>query len=129
MKQLCSNGRKEGNDLFNDTLNTFYLQLYGVSCSSGVIKQNKLYTLKPLKTVICGRLSETRGAHLWVPPSLSVPGICIVHVFVVFFIIICVSVCVCVRERERERDRERDRERVRERVVVWGGWGGCFVCV
>ena len=23
-------GRKEGNDLFNDTLNTFYLRLYGV---------------------------------------------------------------------------------------------------
>ena len=28
----CSmRGRKEGNVLFNDTLNTFYLQLYGVS--------------------------------------------------------------------------------------------------
>ena len=24
------NGRKEGNVLFNDTLNTFYLQLYGI---------------------------------------------------------------------------------------------------
>ena len=24
------NGRKEGNVLFNDTLNTYYLQLYGV---------------------------------------------------------------------------------------------------
>ena len=26
----CLLGRKEGNVLFNDTLNTFYLQLYGV---------------------------------------------------------------------------------------------------
>ena len=26
----CSEGRKEGNVLFNDTLNTFYLRLYGV---------------------------------------------------------------------------------------------------
>ena len=28
-KGVCSN-RKEGNDLFNDALNAFYLQLYGV---------------------------------------------------------------------------------------------------
>ena len=27
---LKDNGRKEGNVLFNDTLNTFYLRLYGV---------------------------------------------------------------------------------------------------
>ena len=27
---LTGSGRKEGNVLFNDTLNTFYLQLYGV---------------------------------------------------------------------------------------------------
>ena len=27
---ICT--RKEGNVLFNDTLNTFYLRLYGVSC-------------------------------------------------------------------------------------------------
>ena len=27
---LLLDGRKEGNDLFNDTLNTFYLRLYGV---------------------------------------------------------------------------------------------------
>ena len=26
----CVDGRKEGNVLFNDTLNTFYLRLYGV---------------------------------------------------------------------------------------------------
>ena len=26
----CLNGRKEGNVLFNDALNTFYLWLYGV---------------------------------------------------------------------------------------------------
>ena len=30
MKILYECGRKEGNVLFNDTLNTFYLQLYGV---------------------------------------------------------------------------------------------------
>ena len=27
---MCIFGRKEGNVLFNDTLNTFYLRLYGV---------------------------------------------------------------------------------------------------
>ena len=26
----CNTGRKEGNVLFNDTLNTFYLRLYGI---------------------------------------------------------------------------------------------------
>ena len=30
LHQLWSNGRKEGNVLFNDALNTFYLRLYGV---------------------------------------------------------------------------------------------------
>ena len=29
-KQLKATGRKEGNVLFNDALNTFYLRLYGV---------------------------------------------------------------------------------------------------
>ena len=29
-KTFCQKGRKEGNVLFNNTLNTFYLQLYGV---------------------------------------------------------------------------------------------------
>ena len=29
--QMDHNGRKEGNVLFNDTLNTFYLRLYGVT--------------------------------------------------------------------------------------------------
>ena len=28
-KQITEKGRKEGNVLFNDALNTFYLQLYG----------------------------------------------------------------------------------------------------
>ena len=27
---LAQNARKEGNVLFNDTLNTFYLRLYGI---------------------------------------------------------------------------------------------------
>ena len=27
----CCDGRKEGNVLFNDTLNTFYLRLYGIA--------------------------------------------------------------------------------------------------
>ena len=30
MKNSLNDGRKEGNVLFNGTLNTFYLQLYGV---------------------------------------------------------------------------------------------------
>ena len=30
LKHLNLNGRKEGNVLFNDALNTFYLRLYGV---------------------------------------------------------------------------------------------------
>ena len=30
MHQAGTEGRKEGNVLFNDTLNTFYLRLYGV---------------------------------------------------------------------------------------------------
>ena len=29
-RKCFSQGRKEGNDLFNDTLNTFYLWLYGI---------------------------------------------------------------------------------------------------
>ena len=29
-KPACKSGRKEGNVLFNDALNTFYLRLYGV---------------------------------------------------------------------------------------------------
>ena len=30
MSRHCTTGRKEGNVLFKDTLNTFYLWLYGV---------------------------------------------------------------------------------------------------
>ena len=30
-KYICKEGRKEGNILFNDALNTFYLRLYDVT--------------------------------------------------------------------------------------------------
>ena len=36
MSLLNSTGRKEGNVLFNDTLNTFHLRLYGVGQSKNV---------------------------------------------------------------------------------------------
>ena len=32
---MASEGRKEGNVLFNDALNTFYLRLYGVGRKEG----------------------------------------------------------------------------------------------
>ena len=37
---MASEGRKEGNVLFNDALNTFYLRLYGVGRKEGNVLFN-----------------------------------------------------------------------------------------
>ena len=40
LKKTLFNGRKEGNILFNDALNTFYLQLYGFRLFNGTTQHN-----------------------------------------------------------------------------------------
>ena len=55
-----THGRNEGNVLFNDALNTFYLRLYGVRVIELRSKHAILHRLLPSGgSVHCGRLSRT----------------------------------------------------------------------
>ena len=64
---MLFNGRKEGNILFNDTLNTFYLRLYGVGHMVKVHSDSERENLLPPHRLLF--LISSKGSFICIIPQ------------------------------------------------------------